>query len=116
MHNKDEEFSFLIAFGILTILNLVNFFLVFDQYNRHHNKKSLTKKQEDIILFINRILYITLALYFFYYNKKQYEQNKNSPDYIVENSYKEVIVSFLLLTAALINLTDHNYEIEDIYH
>lgn len=116
MHNKDEEFSFLIAFGILTILNLVNFFLVFDQYNRHHNKKSLTKKQEDTILFINRILYITLALYFFYYNKKQYEKNKNSPDYIVENSYKEVIVSFLLLTAALINLTVHNYEIEDIYH
>lgn len=118
MRNKDDEFYFLIALGIFTILNIINFLLVLDEYNRHHQKKSLKKETEDKILYTNRKFYALLALFFFLYNKNALKTDKenNYPNYIIENATKELIVSFLLLSATLINLTVYNYDIEDIYY
>lgn len=117
MNKKDNELNFLIAFGILTIIGIGNFFLILNEYNRHHNKKGLTKDTEDKIIFINRIIYILLAYYFFTYSKNNYQniKDKNISKEIKESEYRQLIVTFLILVSAFINITVYNYEIGDIY-
>lgn len=117
MNKDDNEYTFLIAFGILTLLGISNFLLILNQYNRHNLKKSISKDTEDKIIYINRILYILLALYFYNNSKNNYQniKNKNIDEEIKSSEFRQVIVTFLALLAALINITVYNYEISDIY-